>query len=86
MRELTADVRAQIESQIAAAAGDAMRTLAFAHAELPADFPHDEDALHDRRDGDRDGLVFTGFVAIRDPLRDDVKEAVARVPRRRASR
>ena len=32
------------------------------------------------------GLVFAGFVAIRDPLRDDVKEAVARVPRGRASR
>ena len=33
-----------------AAAGEAMRTLAFAHAVLPADFPRDEDAMHDRRE------------------------------------
>jgi Ca2+-transporting ATPase len=55
-----------------------MRTLAFAHLELPADFPRDEDAIHARRDEIEQGLVFTGFVAIRDPLRHDVREAVDR--------
>ena len=37
----------------------------------------DEDGLHARREILESGLVFTGFVAIRDPLRDDVKDAVA---------
>jgi P-type Ca2+ transporter type 2C len=75
-QNLTPDVRADIRAQIALAAGDAMRTLAFAHAELPADFPQDEDAIHHRRGEIERGLVFDGWVGIRDPLRDDVKEAV----------
>ncbi len=76
VHDLIPEVRAQIQSQIAQAAGDAMRTLAFAHAELPADFPHDESSIHSRRDELEAELVFTGWVGIRDPLRDDVKEAV----------
>jgi Ca2+-transporting ATPase len=76
VRELTPAERAEIQAQIAAAAGDAMRTLAFAHAELPPDFPQDEDAIHERRGEIENGLIYDGFVAIRDPLRDDVKEAV----------
>ncbi len=76
VRDLAADVRAEIRAQIGAAAGDAMRTLAFAHAELPPDFPQDEDAIHHRRAEIENGLVFDGWVGIRDPLRDDVKEAV----------
>ena len=76
VRELTPAMRADIQAQIAAAAGDAMRTLAFAHAELPADFPRDEDAIHSRRGEIEKGLIFDGFVGIRDPLRDDVEEAV----------
>jgi Ca2+-transporting ATPase len=32
--------------------------------------------LHGRREALESGLVFVGFVAIRDPLRDDVKDAV----------
>jgi Ca2+-transporting ATPase len=78
VRELTPEAREQIRARIAAAAGDAMRTLAFAHAELPAGFPEDEDAIHARRGEIEYGLVFDGFVGIRDPLRDDVKEAVGR--------
>ncbi len=35
-----------------------------------------EDAIHHRRAEIERGLVFTGWVGIRDPLRDDVKEAV----------
>jgi len=72
-----ADVKDGVLAQLAAATGDAMRTLAFAQAELPADFPHDEDAIHARRAEIETGLVFLGFVAIRDPLRGDVKQAVA---------
>lgn len=71
------EVREDVLAQLRAAAGDAMRTLAFAQAELPADFPQDEDAIHARRDEIESGLVFLGFVAIRDPLREDVKQAVA---------
>ena len=73
---LTDDVRAAIRANIAAVAGDAMRTLAFAHVELPADFPHDEAEIHRRVAETEQGLVFDGFVGIRDPLRDDVKEAI----------
>ncbi|HVL15376.1 MAG TPA: calcium-translocating P-type ATPase, PMCA-type [Gemmata sp.] len=76
VRDLTPAAREEIRAQILSAAGDAMRTLAFAHAELPDGFPHEEDAIHDRRGEIEQGLIFDGFVGIRDPLRDDVKEAV----------
>jgi Ca2+-transporting ATPase len=78
VRPLTGAVREEIIGRIRDAAAAAMRTLAFAHTELPPDFPHDEDAVHDRRAEIEHGLVFSGWVAIRDPLRDDVKEAVDR--------
>src|SRR6267154_1307726 len=54
-----------------------MRTLAFGHAVAPPDFPADADGLNARRDALESGLVFNGFAAIRDPLRPDVKDAVA---------
>jgi P-type Ca2+ transporter type 2C len=76
IRDLTPEVRAEIVAELAAAAGDAMRTLAFAHAELPSDFPQEEDAIHARRGEIENGLIFDGVAGIRDPLRDDVKEAV----------
>ncbi len=75
--EFTPADRANVLEQIRASAGRAMRTLAFAHAELPADTPADEDALHERRERIEAGLVFAGFVAIRDPLRPEVPEALA---------
>jgi len=53
-----------------------MRTLAFAYAVLPETTPHDPEELHTLRESLETNLVFVGFVAIRDPLRDDVKEAV----------
>jgi Ca2+-transporting ATPase len=58
-------------------ARQAMRTLAFAARDLDG-FPDNEEALAARRDEIESQLVFTGLVAIRDPLRDDVKEAVDR--------
>src|SRR5205823_5308433 len=54
-----------------------MRTLGFAYSVLPADTPTDEAGLHAVRDSLEADLVYVGFVAIRDPLRDDVKAAVA---------
>jgi Ca2+-transporting ATPase len=74
----TAEARRAVEQALRDSAGRAMRTLAFAHATLPADTPVDAEGLHARRDALEAGLVFDGFVAIRDPLREDVREAVAR--------
>ena len=76
VQPITPPIRVQIETQIGDAARDAMRTLAFAHAELPTDFPLDEEAIHARRGEIENGLIFTGFVGISDPLRPDVKAAV----------
>src|SRR5262249_17065168 len=55
----------------------AMRTLAFGYRVLPEGMPQDEDGLHQRREELERDLVFAGFVAIRDPLREDVKDAIA---------
>jgi Ca2+-transporting ATPase len=75
--EWTEPARETLRRQLRDAAGQAMRTLAFGYARLPAETPHDEDGLHALRDTLERGFVFVGFVAIRDPLREDVKEAVA---------
>src|SRR5262249_43632573 len=76
VREWTPEARGAVEVQLREAAASAMRTLAFGCALLPPGSPTQEDDLHALRDTLERGLVFTGFVAIRDPLRDDVKEAV----------
>jgi Ca2+-transporting ATPase len=76
IKDLTPALREHIQAQIATAASDAMRTLAFAQAELPGNFPEDEDSIHAQREVIEKDLVFIGFVGIRDPLRDDVKEAI----------
>ena len=91
VRDMTDGIRSTFHAQMAAAAGDAMRTLAFAHAELPSDFPLNSEAIHELRqevahvvqddvasllDPLERGLIFTGFVGIRDPLREDAKDAV----------
>jgi Ca2+-transporting ATPase len=75
-RDLTPADREAIRSQLAAAAARAMRTLVFAHAELPADVSVDADGLLVPRDELEQDLTFAGFVAIRDPLRPDVRGAV----------
>lgn len=75
---LTTADREQISAQLKDASNQAMRTLAFAHKPLPPDFPSDEESLHKRVAELETGLIFTGFVAIRDPIRPDVPEAIAR--------
>ncbi len=78
IQALTAELRQQVEEKIRDSAIQAMRTLAFGYAQLPEDTPTSDEGLHARRDQLEAGLVYTGFVAIRDPLREDVKDAVAR--------
>ncbi|MHB1424203.1 MAG: cation-translocating P-type ATPase [Gemmataceae bacterium] len=75
-RAWTSEARAVVQTCLKDSASQAMRTLGFGYAIVPPDTPTDEDALHARRDMLESGLVFVGFVAIRDPLRDDVKDAV----------
>jgi Ca2+-transporting ATPase len=75
-RDLDSPARDAIATALAAASGQAMRTLAFAQRRLPDDWPRNEDALHERRDDIETGLIFAGFVAIRDPLRPEVKDAM----------
>jgi Ca2+-transporting ATPase len=71
VQDISFTIREAIRAQLAAAAGQAMRTLAFAHAEVAEELPPERDELERN-------LVFAGFVAIRDPLRADVREAVER--------
>ena len=80
-REWTTEARSAVQTYLKDSASQAMRTLAFGHAILPAGTPTDEDDLHALRDSLEAGLVFAGFIAIRDPLRDDVKDAVAQCRR-----
>ncbi len=75
-RAWTTETRGAVQASLKDSAGQAMRTLGFGYAVLPAETPDEEDALHARRDALESDLVFVGFLAIRDPLRDDVKEAV----------
>src|SRR5262249_26317384 len=72
----TPEAREATVAVLRASSAQAMRTLAFAYAELPPDVPDDEDALHARQQTLENGLVFVGVAAIRDPLREDVKAAV----------
>ncbi len=76
-RPWTPEARRAVEECLKDSSTQAMRTLAFGCAVLPPETPIDAEGLHARRESLESGLVFTGFVAIRDPLRDDVKDAVA---------
>jgi Ca2+-transporting ATPase len=77
-RPWTEEAAVAVQAALKDAAGQAMRTLAFAYAMLPPDAPTDADVFHARQDLLEGRLVFLGFVAIRDPLREDVRDAVAR--------
>src|SRR5262249_53658932 len=72
----TPEAREAVERWLRDSASEAMRTLAFGYAVLPADTPAHAEGLHLLKEALEQNLVFVGFVAIRDPLREDVKEAV----------
>lgn len=62
-------------------AAEAMRTLGYAIRFLADDNPAeptDLDTLHARQGQLESDLVFLGFMAIQDPVRDEVPEAIAR--------
>ena len=73
VRDWTPESRRVVQEQLRDTAGRAMRTLAFGYAILAPDTPADYDGLHARRQDLENSLVYVGFVAIRDPLREDVK-------------
>ncbi len=77
MKNWTPQARAEVQERLTDTQARAMRTLAFAYAVLPEETPTDFDGLHARREDLEQSLVYVGFVAIRDPLREDVKDAVA---------
>jgi P-type Ca2+ transporter type 2C len=75
VRPMLDEDRKRINEQLQQTSGQAMRTLAFAHKTIPSVQEHDFLARKEEFEQD---LIFTGFVAIRDPLRPDVKEAIDR--------
>ena len=75
-KPLTREVRERILAALRDLASRAMRTLGFAHNLLPDETPANEEELHARREYLDKDLIFDGFVAIRDPIRDDVLAAI----------
>lgn len=65
--------KSRIEKDIVKAQKKAMRVIAFAHKELDAMRDYEDERNHAQME---QGMVFDGFVAISDPLRKDVYEAV----------
>lgn len=63
----------EIEQYINQAQEKAMRVIAFAHKELEDMKDYEDDTYHSAMESN---MVFDGFVAISDPLRADVYEAV----------
>jgi Ca2+-transporting ATPase len=78
VRPITATDRVEVQRHLAIAAGESMRTLAFAHKSLPEDLPRDTEAITHHHTEWESVLTFDGFVAIRDPLRGDVRLAIER--------
>lgn len=64
---------AEIDRYINQAQEKAMRVIAFAHKELDRIVDYEDDKNHQEMESD---MVFDGFIAISDPLRADVYEAV----------
>ncbi len=69
----TPAIREAVEANLRDNSERAMRSLAFGCALLEPATPDD---LHARHDALESSLVYTGFIAIRDPLREDVKDAI----------
>jgi Ca2+-transporting ATPase len=78
VKEWTEPAKEAAQDWVRDSASQAMRTLAFGYAVLPPETPTDEESLHGQREAIESNLVFVGMAAIRDPLRDDVKEAIQR--------
>lgn len=76
IRPWTDEMRQKLQTALKQVANQAMRTLAFAFQILREDMPRTEEGVEDCRGELENGYVFAGFVAIRDPLRDDVKDAI----------
>lgn len=72
MCSITTTRRKDIEQQITNCQQKAMRIIAFAHKQLD----DTSNASQQEREILESDLVFDGFVAIQDPLRDDVYDAV----------
>jgi Ca2+-transporting ATPase len=73
MCNIPADKKIEIEQYITKTQEKAMRVIAFAHKELDTMLDYEEDEQHSAMENN---MVFDGFVAISDPLRKDVYEAV----------
>lgn len=73
MCDLSDDRLSRINTAIVAAEQKAMRVIAFAHKELDGLADYSEEAQHKQMES---GMVFDGFVAISDPLRAEVSDAV----------
>ena len=73
MCRLGQERQAEIEASITRAQEKAMRVIAFAHKELAVMKNIEEESNHREMESD---MVFDGFVAISDPLRSDVRDAV----------
>ncbi len=73
MCALTPERVDEIERAILSAEQKAMRVIAFAHKELSEMRDYENEVEHQKLESD---MVFDGFVAIADPLRSDVYEAV----------
>lgn len=73
MCEINAEKKHDIETCIKKAEENAMRVIAFAHKDLPVLKDYEEATAHQQMES---GMLFDGFVAISDPLRSEVYEAV----------
>ncbi len=73
MCNISESQKSEIENYITKAQEKAMRVIAFAHKELDKVQNYDDEDHHSEMENN---MIFDGFVAISDPLREDVYEAV----------
>jgi Ca2+-transporting ATPase len=81
IRPMDAANREKWRVRIIDQAAEAMRTIAYACRFIADDDPRnptDLDTLYARQEELEKGLIFLGFMAIQDPVRDEVPDAVAR--------
>jgi Ca2+-transporting ATPase len=77
----TPEMRMAVEGQLEDTNRQAMRALAFGYADLAGEAWADPATFPARREAIEENLVYAGFVGIRDPLREDVRDAVAQCRR-----